>query len=71
MVSVGWKKLRKYAGQWVAVWKNKIIAHGEDGKLVYQQALQKCKTPRIFQVPDETDEVYILWKLSPAPSCQK
>ena len=56
-----WKKIKKYSGQWVAVWKNKVIAHGEDGKKVYQQALHICKSPRIFQVPDESDEVYLLW----------
>lgn len=61
MAANEWRKIKRYAGQWVALWKNKVVAHGRDGKKVYQQALHVGKMPRIFQVPDEADEVYLLW----------
>lgn len=60
MTASEWDKIKKFKGQWVAMWKNTVVAHGKDGKMVYRQALQKCKEPRIFQVPDDEDEVYIL-----------
>lgn len=61
MVKDEWSKLKNYKGEWVAVFRDRVIAHGKDPKRVYQQALRVCKIPRIFQVPDEADEVYLLW----------
>lgn len=55
-----WDKIKKFRGQWVAMWKKKVVAHGKDGKMVYKQALQKCKEPMIFQVPEDEEEVYLL-----------
>ena len=61
MAANEWAELERYKGEWVAVFKDRVVAHGKDAKKVYQQALRTCKIPRIFQVPDEADDVYLLW----------
>jgi len=35
MIMDEWKKLKGYAGQWVAVWENRIVGHGKTLKEAY------------------------------------
>ncbi len=60
MPGTEWKQLKKYAGQWVAVHGNKIVGHGNTLKEAYVQALKLCKNPKVFQVVENTHEVYLL-----------
>ncbi|MFH1751979.1 MAG: DUF5678 domain-containing protein [archaeon] len=62
MVSLGdeWNLVKNYPGQWVAIAGNKLLAHGTNAKKVYNLALKRHSSPRIFQVPDAEDELYIL-----------
>lgn len=60
MVADEWKKLKKYAGQWVAMRGNRVVGHGKSLKEAYNQASKLCKEPRVFQVPEDLDEVYLL-----------
>ena len=55
-----WKRLKKYSGQWVALRKNKIIGCGKTLKEAYSQGKKFCKDPKVFQVPENADEVYLL-----------
>lgn len=52
-----------YEGQWIAIAKEKIVAHGQDAETVYKRANKKYKNEDISlaKVPD--DQVLIL-KLS-------
>lgn len=52
--------LKKYSGQWVAVWKNKVVGHGKTLKSAYSQAIKVCKEPEVFLVPDNVADVYLL-----------
>lgn len=60
MVADEWKKLRKYSGQWIAVYKNRVVGHGKTLKEAHKQGLKICKEPRVFQVPENINEVYLL-----------
>jgi hypothetical protein len=44
-----------YKGEWIAIAKKKIIAHGNDAEKVYQQATKKFKSEEISlaKVPEE------------------
>lgn len=47
----------KYLGEWVAIEGNEVVAHGVDGKAVYESALAKgIVSPFLFHVsePDST-----------------
>lgn len=63
MAADEWKKLKKYSGQWVAVWKNRVVGHGKTLKEAYAKEIKLCKKPRVFQVPENANEVYLLWAL--------
>jgi len=41
----------KFAGQYIAVMKNKIIAHGKQFKKVVEQAKKMVKEPLLVKVP--------------------
>ena len=45
----------KYKGEWIAIGKNKVIAHGEDAQKVYQVAKKKAPKSDISlaKAPDE------------------
>lgn len=45
----------KYKGEWIAIGKNKIIAHGKDAQKVYQIAKKKVPKTNISlaKAPDE------------------
>jgi len=60
MAADEWRKLRRYAGQWIAMHGNRIIGHGKTLKEAYRQASKVCKEPMVFQVPESLDEVYLL-----------
>jgi len=44
-----------YKGQWVAIARKKVVAHGKDAEKVYMQAKKKYKTNDISlaKVPEE------------------
>ncbi|MBU2100497.1 hypothetical protein KKG83_04840 [Candidatus Micrarchaeota archaeon] len=60
MQSDEWKKLKKYSGQWVALKRNKIVGHGKTLKEAYNKGLKFCREPKVFQVPENANEVYLL-----------
>ena len=45
----------KYAGEWIAIGSQKILAHGSDAQQVYLQATQQAKSKHISlaKVPQE------------------
>ncbi len=45
--------LEKYVGQWIAVVDGKVVAHGEDAKVVYDTSRKAfpAKTPLLTCVP--------------------
>lgn len=51
--------LEKYAGQWVVLEKEDIIAHGDDAKKVVEEARRKgIEIPYLFRVePDYSEDV--------------
>ena len=44
-----------YKGEWIAIAKNKIVAHGQDAEDVYKKAVKKTrdKDVSLAKVPDE------------------
>lgn len=44
-----------YKGEWVAIAKQKIVAHGKDAEIVYKQANKKYKNDDISlaKIPEE------------------
>lgn len=55
-----------YKGEWVAISKNKIVAHGDDAQKVYRTAKQRYPQANVSlaKVPEEQALVLIL-KSSP------
>ncbi|MDG7038668.1 MAG: succinyl-CoA synthetase subunit alpha [Nitrososphaerota archaeon] len=55
LMSIG-NSLGEYAGLWIAIVDNKVVAQAEDGKKAYDEAKSRYphKTPLITQVPRET-----------------
>lgn len=45
----------KYKGEWVAIAKNQVVAHGKDAQKVYQAAQKKAagKDISLAKTPDE------------------
>lgn len=45
----------RYKGEWIAIAKNKVIAHGQDAQDVYKKAVKKTgsKDISLAKVPDE------------------
>lgn len=60
MVVNEWKMLEKYKGLWVAVCDDKVIGHGKTLKKAFKKAVKECKEPRVFQVPENADDIYLL-----------
>lgn len=53
---------RKYPGLWVALTDDrKVIAAGEDGKKVYEEALKKIESPILYHVPK--NQVFFIGRL--------
>jgi len=44
-----------YKGEWIAIARNKIIAHGQDAEVVYKKAVKKAgnKDVSLAKVPNE------------------
>jgi len=53
-----------YKGQWIAIARKKIIAHGKDAERVYKQASKKFKNEEISlaKVPEEQTLILKLLK---------
>ena len=49
-----------YIGQWVAVCKERIVAHGTSAKKVFEEAKEKCtkEIPFITKVPDKETMIF-------------
>ena len=45
----------KYKGEWIAIAKNRVVAHGKDAQKVYQSAKKKVSKTNISlaKTPDE------------------
>ncbi len=45
----------KYKGEWIAIARNRVVAHGEDAEKVYKKALKKVKKVEISlaKVPEK------------------
>jgi len=54
------ENLNKYLGEWIAICKNQIIAHGKDVKKVFQEAKEKYpkERPLITKVPDKEAMIF-------------
>jgi hypothetical protein len=52
----------KYAGEWIAIINNKIVAHGRDVKEVVKKAkmLYPKERPLIGRLPDAIPSIYAL-----------
>ncbi|MDG7044872.1 MAG: hypothetical protein JRN19_04030 [Nitrososphaerota archaeon] len=55
LMSIG-NRLGEYAGLWIAIVDNKVVAQAESGKKAYDEAKTQYphKTPLITQIPRET-----------------
>lgn len=49
-----------YAGQWIAICDQKIVAHGKDVKTVFKQAKEKCpkERPLLTRIPDKETMIF-------------
>jgi hypothetical protein len=56
------KEIEKYAGKWIAVLSNKVIAVGDSAKRVMEEVKKKRikKLPLVTKVPRKDEEMYIL-----------
>lgn len=54
--------LSKYIGEWIAIVDDRIIAHGDDVKKIYNEAKAKYpkKRPLITKVPEKETMILIL-----------
>ncbi|HLC57573.1 MAG TPA: DUF5678 domain-containing protein [Candidatus Nanoarchaeia archaeon] len=54
------ENLERYIGEWIAICKNQIIAHGKDVKKVFKEAKEKCpkERPLITKVPDKEAMIF-------------
>lgn len=50
----------KYKGEWIAIGKNKIIAHGKDAQIVYQSAKKKAPKSNISLAKAPDEQVLVL-----------
>lgn len=50
----------QYIGQWIAIAHNKIVAHGNNLKKVFNEAKIKCphERPLITKVPDKETMIF-------------
>jgi len=56
------KEVEKFAGKWIAVLSNKILAVGDSTKSVMDEVKKKRikKLPLVTKVPRKDEEMYIL-----------
>lgn len=50
----------KYKGEWIAIAKNKVIAHGRDAQKVYESAKKKAPKASISLAKPPNEQVLIL-----------
>lgn len=50
----------KYKGEWVAIAKNKVVAHGKDAQKVYQKAQKKAPRQEISLAKAPEEQVLVL-----------
>lgn len=51
------EEARRYAGEWVALSGQEVVAHGRDGVAVFHEArLKGVLVPRVIRVPDLADD---------------
>ena len=52
--------INPYIGQWIAICKQKIVAHGKDVKKVFKEAKEKCprERPLLTRVPDKETMIF-------------
>ena len=63
-ISLHFDELERYAGKWVAILDEKVIASGDTVKEV-MIAVQKSgvrESPLVTIVPTKDEEMYILWR---------
>lgn len=50
-----------YKGEWIAIAKKRIVAHGKDAQVVYKKAAQKYKNNDISlaKIPEEQTLIYL------------
>ena len=55
------KEAKKYAGQWIAILGNKIVAHGRSLQEVYRKAIRQHprNPPLVTYVPKKDEEIFI------------
>jgi len=52
--------LDRYVGQWIAICNQKIVSHGSNPKIVFQEAKKKCpeERPLLTRVPDKEAMIF-------------
>lgn len=52
--------LNHYIGEWVAICHQKIVSHGKNVKVVFQEAKEKCpkERPMLTRVPDKETMIF-------------
>ena len=50
----------KYKGEWVAIAKNKVVAHGKDAQMVYQTAKKKVSGSDISLAKTPEEQMLVL-----------
>ena len=52
----------EYLGQWICLYGDELIAHGEDGRKVFQQAKEQgIKSPYLVRVIEEPENFVGAW----------
>ena len=56
------ENLEKYMGEWIAICKEQIVAHGKDVKRVFREAKEKYPKERslITKVPDKETMIFLI-----------
>lgn len=54
------ENLSPYAGQWIAICENKMVAHGKDLREVFREVKKKypSKKPLITKVPEKETMIF-------------
>jgi len=55
------EKIEKFAGKWIAISGNRILAVGVSANEVIKIARKKKKKFLVFKVPRKDEEMYVLW----------
>lgn len=50
----------KYVGQWIAICNQRIVSHGKNAKVVFEEAKKKCpkERPLLTRVPDKETMIF-------------